>query len=175
MADTPAHYVGGPYCRDFASVRRGLGLRAAYRSVPHSAIHLAVLLRDAELATGLRDPEALPHFHLDRAQRSDDLCCRLSVPCPTPSFRQPEILTPDLTWVKGAGQWKTSFFDFEGTHGFMWIKGWRCMNCSHTADPLIEANRRLHEMTGLVRSSDESVDENEHVYRRAPTVTRVAV
>ena len=64
-------------------------------------MHLAVLLRDAELATGLRDPEALPHFHLDRAQRSDDLCCRLSVPCHTPSFRQPEILTSDLTWFKG--------------------------------------------------------------------------
>ena len=37
------------------------------------------------------------------------------------------------------------FFDFEGTQGFMWMKGWRCMNCGHAADPLIEANRHLHE------------------------------
>jgi hypothetical protein len=37
------------------------------------------------------------------------------------------------------------FFDFEGTHGFMWMKGWRCMLCGHAADPVIEANRRLHE------------------------------
>jgi len=36
------------------------------------------------------------------------------------------------------------FFDFEGTQGFMWMRGWRCMNCGHAADPIIEANRRLH-------------------------------
>jgi len=36
------------------------------------------------------------------------------------------------------------FFDFEGTYGFMWMRGWRCMNCGHAADPIIEANRRLH-------------------------------
>ena len=37
------------------------------------------------------------------------------------------------------------FFDLEGTQGFMWMKGWRCMNCGHAADPVIEANRRLHD------------------------------
>jgi hypothetical protein len=42
------------------------------------------------------------------------------------------------------------FFDFEGTQGFMWMKGWRCMHCGHAADPLLEANRRLHEATMLV-------------------------
>jgi hypothetical protein len=26
----------------------------------------------------------------------------------------------------------------------MWMRGWRCMNCGHAADPIIEANRRLH-------------------------------
>ena len=36
------------------------------------------------------------------------------------------------------------FIDFEGTHGFMWMRCWRCMNCGHAADPIIEANRRLH-------------------------------
>ena len=39
------------------------------------------------------------------------------------------------------------FFDFEGTQGFMWMKGWRCMNCGYAADPLIEANRHLLEAT----------------------------
>ncbi|HXT66161.1 MAG TPA: hypothetical protein VN657_05170 [Nitrospiraceae bacterium] len=39
------------------------------------------------------------------------------------------------------------FFDFEGTQGFMWMKGWRCMNCGYAADPVIEANRHLHEAT----------------------------
>jgi hypothetical protein len=36
------------------------------------------------------------------------------------------------------------FFDFDGTQGFMWMTGWRCMHCGHAADPLIEATRRLH-------------------------------
>lgn len=39
------------------------------------------------------------------------------------------------------------FFDFAGTQGFMWMKGWRCMNCGYAADPLIEANRHLDEAT----------------------------
>ena len=66
------------------------------------------------------------------------------------------------------------FFDFEGTQGFMWMKGWRCMNCGHAADPVIEANLRLHEATVLVRSPEELEKKNEHVYLRAETVTRVA-
>ena len=37
------------------------------------------------------------------------------------------------------------FFDFEGTHGFMWMRGWRCTICGHAADPLREANYRLCE------------------------------
>ncbi len=36
-------------------------------------------------------------------------------------------------------------FDFEGSQGFIWMKGWGCMNCGYAADPLIEANRHLHE------------------------------
>ena len=42
------------------------------------------------------------------------------------------------------------FFDFAGTQGFMWMTGWRCMNCGHAADPVIEANHRLHEATVFV-------------------------
>ena len=66
------------------------------------------------------------------------------------------------------------FFDFEGTQGFMWAKGWRCMNCGHAADPVLEANRRLHEAAMLVRPSEEPENEKEPVYLRAETVTRVA-
>jgi hypothetical protein len=66
-------------------------------------------------------------------------------------------------------------FDIEGTQGFMWMKGWRCMNCGHAAaDPPREANRRLHEATVLVRPSEEAENEKKHVYRRAETVTRGA-
>ena len=66
------------------------------------------------------------------------------------------------------------FFDFDGTQGFMWMKGWRCMNCGHAADPVIEANLRLHEATALVQPSEEAEHEKERLYLRAETVTRVA-
>ena len=49
------------------------------------------------------------------------------------------------------------FFDLEGTQGFMWMKGWRCMICGHAKDPVSEANQRLHEAT-------------EHLYRRVAAV-----
>jgi len=64
------------------------------------------------------------------------------------------------------------FFDFEGTQGFMWMKGWRCMNCGHAADALKEANRRLLEATVLVQPPEEPEKEQEH--RPAEPVTRVA-
>ena len=66
------------------------------------------------------------------------------------------------------------FFDFEGAYGFMWMKGWRCMNCGHAADPLIEANHRLHEATVLVRPSEVPEIEHEHGYLQTEPVTRVA-
>ena len=34
------------------------------------------------------------------------------------------------------------FFDVEKTEGLMWMRGWKCLECGHTTDPLIEANRR---------------------------------
>jgi hypothetical protein len=49
------------------------------------------------------------------------------------------------------------FYDFEGTQGFMWMKGWRCLNCGHAIDPILEANRRLHESTRPRSTSDEVV------------------
>ncbi len=66
------------------------------------------------------------------------------------------------------------FFDFEGTQGFMWMKGWRCMNCGHAADPVIEANHRLHAATVRVRPSEELEHEKTHACLRAETVTRSA-
>ena len=43
------------------------------------------------------------------------------------------------------------FFDVEGTQGIMWMRGWRCVNCGHAVDPLIDANRRLNALTLLAR------------------------
>ena len=61
------------------------------------------------------------------------------------------------------------FVDFEGTPGFLWTKGWRCMNCGYVADAVIEANHRLHETTGFMRSFEEGEREPEQ-----ETNTRVA-
>ena len=66
------------------------------------------------------------------------------------------------------------FFDFEGTLGFIWMKGWRCMNCGHAADPVIEANHRLNEATVRVRPSEELEHEKTHTCLRAETVIRSA-
>ena len=65
---------------------------------------------------------------------------------------------------------KDHFFDFEGTHGFMWMKGWRCMNCGHAADPLIVANRRLHEATVLVgRPRNRRMRKNTRTFGSKPS------
>lgn len=66
------------------------------------------------------------------------------------------------------------FFDLEGTQDFMWMKGWRCMNCGHAVYPLIEANRRSHEATVRVLLSEEPDNEKAQVSRQANATTRVA-
>jgi len=65
------------------------------------------------------------------------------------------------------------FFDLQGAQGFMWMKGWRCMNCGHVVDPIIEANRRLHEAALLVGPSEELENEAEHVSRVAEASTHL--
>jgi hypothetical protein len=50
------------------------------------------------------------------------------------------------------------FLDFEGTAGFTWMTGWRCLNCGHIYDPVIERNRQLpRPVVHLV--ADEPADE----------------
>ena len=66
------------------------------------------------------------------------------------------------------------FLDFEGTGGFMWMKGWRCVNCGHAVDPLVEANRRLHQAAVHALSSREPEYEVE-VALGAEAITRMAV
>jgi hypothetical protein len=66
------------------------------------------------------------------------------------------------------------FLDFEGTQGFMWMRGWRCVNCGHAVDPLIEANHRLQEMTMLALPQEEPEYKGEEVHLEADRITRVA-
>ena len=66
------------------------------------------------------------------------------------------------------------FFDFEGTQGFMWMRGWRCVNCGHAVDPVIEANHRLKALTTRARPQEEPEDKGEEVPLEADRMTRVA-
>ena len=59
------------------------------------------------------------------------------------------------------------FLDLKWTGGLMWMKGWRCMNCGHVVDPLIEKNRCLQEapLLGMAEAPVELA--TEEVYLEA--------
>ena len=67
------------------------------------------------------------------------------------------------------------FIDLHWTGGLMWMKGWRCMNCGHVVDPLIEANHRLKAATVLTMAPEAPEDEEEDVDLGAETLIRYAV
>ena len=66
---------------------------------------------------------------------------------------------------------KDHFMDFEGSMGHMWMTGWRCMNCGHVHDPMIERNRQLARAKVLVLSSGEPDYEDEEVHLGAESLT----
>ena len=35
------------------------------------------------------------------------------------------------------------FLDLQESGGEWWLEGWRCINCGHVFDPVVENNRRL--------------------------------
>lgn len=39
------------------------------------------------------------------------------------------------------------FLDLQESGGDWWLEGWRCINCGHVYDPVVEQNRRLHAAT----------------------------
>lgn len=36
------------------------------------------------------------------------------------------------------------FLDLQQSGGEWWTESWRCINCGHVFDPVVEQNRRLH-------------------------------
>jgi hypothetical protein len=56
------------------------------------------------------------------------------------------------------------FLDLHESGGEWWMEGWRCINCGHVFDPVVERNRRLHaEATALAalwppQEADPSID-----------------
>jgi hypothetical protein len=66
---------------------------------------------------------------------------------------------------------KDHFMDFEGTMGHMWMTGWRCMNCGHVYDPMIERNRLLAQAEMRVPASSEPDYDDEEVHLGAESLT----
>ena len=64
--------------------------------------------------------------------------------------------------------------DMEGTYGFSYMKGWRCLNCGHVADAIMEANRRLQEAAIHVPTHKTSEYEREAAQLDVETYTRIA-
>jgi hypothetical protein len=53
------------------------------------------------------------------------------------------------------------FLDLQESGGEWWMEGWRCINCGHVFDPVVERNRRLQE-TGILSSLMAAKRPNEH-------------
>jgi hypothetical protein len=66
---------------------------------------------------------------------------------------------------------KDHFMDFEGPMGHMWMTGWRCMNCGHVYDPMIERNRQSAQAKVLVLPSGEPDYDDEEVHLGAESLT----
>jgi hypothetical protein len=64
--------------------------------------------------------------------------------------------------------------DFEGTQGFMWTTGWRCVNCGHVYDSVIEQNRLARQEQVLVLSNGEPDYQDDEVHLGAEAFIRRA-
>ena len=47
------------------------------------------------------------------------------------------------------------FLDFDGTIGYMWANGYRCMNCGNVHDPVIEQHRLARNQQAPAIQNDE--------------------
>ena len=66
------------------------------------------------------------------------------------------------------------FLDFEGGFREMWTASWRCMNCGHVHDPVIEQHRLARRERGLMRPSSEPDYQDEEVHLGAESFIRYA-
>ena len=59
---------------------------------------------------------------------------------------------------------KDHFMDFEGTIGHMWATGYRCMNCGHFQDSVIEQHRLAQQKQALALPSGEPDYQDDEVH-----------
>ena len=67
---------------------------------------------------------------------------------------------------------KDHFFDIKGAYGQMWTASWRCVNCGHIYDPVIEQHRLAREEKVLVPSRGESDSQDDDVHLGAKSLIR---
>jgi len=68
---------------------------------------------------------------------------------------------------------KDYFLDFEGGYCEMWTTSWRCLNCGHVYDAVIEQNR-LARQEKLVMCSSEPDYEDDKVHLGAESFIKKA-
>jgi hypothetical protein len=66
------------------------------------------------------------------------------------------------------------FMDFEGTIGHMWATSWRCMNCGHVQDSVIERNRLARPKPMPATSTGEPDYDDAEVHLGVESLTRQA-
>lgn len=66
------------------------------------------------------------------------------------------------------------FLDYEGGYGEMWTCSWRCVNCGHVHDTVVEQNRLDRQERVLVFPSSEPDYQDEEVHLGAESIPRVA-
>ena len=66
------------------------------------------------------------------------------------------------------------FLDLKGGYGEMWASSWRCVNCGHVQDSVIEQHRLARQEKVLVRSSGEPDYQDDEVHLGAESFIRIA-
>ena len=65
------------------------------------------------------------------------------------------------------------FLDLKGVYGEMWVSSWRCVNCGHVHDSVIEQHRVARQEKVLVLSSVEPDYQDDEVHLGAESFIRI--
>jgi hypothetical protein len=66
------------------------------------------------------------------------------------------------------------FLDMQGSYGQMWATSWRCVNCGHVQDSVIEQNRSAQPEQVLAFQSSEPDYQDEEVHLGSESFIRLA-
>jgi len=66
------------------------------------------------------------------------------------------------------------FLDLEGGFGEMWARTWRCVNCGHVHDAVIERNRLAVTEQDLAYASSEPASQDDDIHLGVESSHRLA-